>query len=50
MHQVFTIGLLGPGRREPHRLYDEPEARDGTLHLGGPLVAMPRKLQPTRIV
>jgi uncharacterized protein (DUF488 family) len=31
--------LLGPGRQEPHRLYDESEARDGRLYLCGRLVA-----------
>ena len=31
--------LLGPGRQEPHRLYDESEARDGSLYLCGALVA-----------
>jgi uncharacterized protein (DUF488 family) len=31
--------LLGPGRREPHRLWDEAEARDGRLYLCGELVA-----------
>jgi uncharacterized protein (DUF488 family) len=31
--------LLGPGRREPHRFYDESEVRDGRLYLCGALVA-----------
>jgi uncharacterized protein (DUF488 family) len=31
--------LLRPGRREPHRLYDESEVRDGRLYLCGALVA-----------
>jgi uncharacterized protein (DUF488 family) len=31
--------LVGPGRREPHRLYDESELRDGRLYLCGALVA-----------
>jgi uncharacterized protein (DUF488 family) len=31
--------LLSPGRREPHRLYDESEVRDGRLYLCGALVA-----------
>jgi uncharacterized protein (DUF488 family) len=31
--------LLGPGRQEPHRLYDESEIRDGRLYLCGALVA-----------
>src|SRR5207244_2147348 len=31
--------LLGPGRREPHRLYHESEAREGRLFLCGRLVA-----------
>lgn len=31
--------LLGPGRREPHRLYHESEGRDGQLYLCGALVA-----------
>jgi uncharacterized protein (DUF488 family) len=34
-----VIHLLGPGRREPHRLYDESEARDGKLYLCGQPVA-----------
>jgi uncharacterized protein (DUF488 family) len=36
-HEI--IHLLGPGRREPHRLYDESETRDGRLYLCGRLVA-----------
>jgi uncharacterized protein (DUF488 family) len=35
-HQV--VHLLGPGRREAHRLYDESESRDGRLYLCGRLV------------
>ena len=31
--------LLGPGRHEPHRLYDETEIRDGRLYLCGAQVA-----------
>ncbi len=31
--------LLGPGRRGPHRLYDESEIRTGKLYLCGALVA-----------
>ena len=31
--------LLGRGRREPHRLYDESEIRAGKLYLCGALVA-----------
>jgi uncharacterized protein (DUF488 family) len=31
--------LVGPGRREPHRLYDESEIRDGRLYLCGTPVA-----------
>jgi uncharacterized protein (DUF488 family) len=31
--------LIRPGRREPHRLYDESEIRDGRLYLCGALVA-----------
>jgi uncharacterized protein (DUF488 family) len=31
--------LLRPGQREPHRLYDESEIRDGRLYLCGALVA-----------
>ena len=31
--------LLGPGRGEPHRLYDESEIREGMLYLCGQLVA-----------
>jgi len=36
-HEI--VHLLGPGRREPHRLYDESEVRAGKLHLCGALVA-----------
>jgi uncharacterized protein (DUF488 family) len=36
-HEV--VHLLGPGRREPHRLYDESEIRDGRLYLCGAEVA-----------
>jgi uncharacterized protein (DUF488 family) len=36
-HEV--VHLLGPGRRERHRLYDESEVRDGTLFLCGARVA-----------
>ena len=39
-HEV--IHLLGPGRREPHGLYDESEIRNGQLFLCGSQVA--RKL------
>jgi uncharacterized protein (DUF488 family) len=35
-HEV--VHLLGPRRREPHRLYDESEIRDGRLYLCGSLV------------
>ena len=31
--------LLRPGRREPHRLYDESEVKDGRLYLCDELVA-----------
>ncbi len=34
-----VIHLLGPGRREPHRLYAESEIMDGRLFLCGSLVA-----------
>ena len=34
-----VVHLLGPGRREPHRLYDESEVRGGKLYLCGRLVA-----------
>jgi len=34
-----VVHLLGPARREPHRLYDESEVRDGQLYLCGQLVA-----------
>jgi uncharacterized protein (DUF488 family) len=34
-----VVHLLGPGRREPHRLYDEAEIRAGQLYLCGRLVA-----------
>jgi uncharacterized protein (DUF488 family) len=36
---VAVTHLLGPGRREPHRLCDESEIRDGRLYLCGQLVA-----------
>jgi uncharacterized protein (DUF488 family) len=36
-HEV--VHLLGPRRREPHRLYEESEVRDGRLYLCGSLVA-----------
>ena len=34
-----VVHLLRPGRREPHRLYDESEIRDGRLYLCGSPVA-----------
>jgi uncharacterized protein (DUF488 family) len=34
-----VVHLLSPGRREPHRLFPEAEARDGHLYLCGALVA-----------
>jgi uncharacterized protein (DUF488 family) len=34
-----VIHLMRPGRREPHKLYDESEVRDGRLYLCGSLVA-----------
>jgi uncharacterized protein (DUF488 family) len=34
-----VIHLLGPGRREPHQLWDEAEAHEGRLYLCGELVA-----------
>jgi len=34
-----VVHLLGPGRREPHRLYDESEIRDRKLYLCGAPVA-----------
>jgi uncharacterized protein (DUF488 family) len=34
-----VVHLLGPGRREPHRLYDESSVREGKLYLCGELVA-----------
>ena len=34
-----VIHLIGPGRNEPHRLYDESEIRAGRLYLCGALVA-----------
>lgn len=34
-----VVHLLGPGRREPHHLYDESETRAGKLYLCGRLVA-----------
>ena len=36
-HEV--VHLIRPGRREPHRPYDEAEFRDGRLFLCGELVA-----------
>jgi uncharacterized protein (DUF488 family) len=36
---LLVTHLLGPGRREPHRLYDESEIREGSLYLCGQLVA-----------
>ena len=36
---VVVTHLVGPGRREPHRLYDESEIRGGRLYLCGQLVA-----------
>jgi uncharacterized protein (DUF488 family) len=36
---LVVTHLLGPGRREPHRLYDESEIRDDRLFLCGQLVA-----------
>lgn len=34
-----VVHLLGPSRREPHRLFDEAEIRDGRLYLCGAAVA-----------
>jgi len=34
-----VVHLLGPARREPHRLYEESEIRDGRLYICGALVA-----------
>ena len=34
-----VVHLLAPGRREPHRLWDESEIRDGRLYLCGAEVA-----------
>jgi uncharacterized protein (DUF488 family) len=34
-----VVHLIGPGRREPHRLYDESEIHEGRLYLCGSLVA-----------
>jgi uncharacterized protein (DUF488 family) len=34
-----VVHLIAPGRREPHRLGDEAEARDGVLYLCGRRVA-----------
>jgi uncharacterized protein (DUF488 family) len=36
-HEV--VHLLGPGRRDRHRLYDESQVRNGRLYLCGALVA-----------
>jgi uncharacterized protein (DUF488 family) len=35
----LIVHLVGPGRREPHRLYEESEVREGKLYLCGALVA-----------
>ena len=34
-----VVHLLGPTRREPHRLFDDAEIRDGRLYLCGAMVA-----------
>jgi uncharacterized protein (DUF488 family) len=34
-----VVHLLSPTRREPHRLYDESDVRDGRLYVCGQLVA-----------
>lgn len=34
-----VVHLLAPGRREPHRLFDESDVRRGRLYLCGSLVA-----------
>jgi uncharacterized protein (DUF488 family) len=34
-----VVHLLGPGRREPHRLWNESEIRDGRLYLCGVEIA-----------
>jgi uncharacterized protein (DUF488 family) len=34
-----VVHLVGPGRQEAHRLFDESELRDGKLFLCGALVA-----------
>jgi uncharacterized protein (DUF488 family) len=36
---LVVTHLLGPGRRERHRLYDESEIREGRLYLCGQLLA-----------
>jgi uncharacterized protein (DUF488 family) len=36
---VEVTHLLGPGRRQPHGLYDESEIREGKLYLCGAFVA-----------
>ena len=36
-HEV--VHLIRPGRREPHRLFDDAEIREGKLYLCGALVA-----------
>jgi uncharacterized protein (DUF488 family) len=38
-HEV--VHLIRPGERQPHRLYEESEIRDGSLYLCGELVAPP---------
>ena len=33
-----VVHLLGPGKQQPHRFYDESEVRDGKLYLCGSIV------------
>ena len=43
-----VVHLLGPGRREPHRLYDEAEIRDGRLFVCGHPVGEEAPADPIR--
>jgi hypothetical protein len=43
-----VIHLIGPGRREPHRLYDESQIREGRLYLCGSPVGKEALAGPIR--
>jgi hypothetical protein len=45
-----VVHLLGPGRREPHRLYDESELRDGGLYLCGAWWLEEASADPDRLI